>query len=152
MIIAIPMTKGEIAVHFTKAETVAFFDKEGASVAHFENPALQENCEGKAKMVELMKAQNANCVLVKNVGQRMLGRLLANGIEVRKTNSAPLTLKSLNQLPLENYEQLISPDQGSRSPLFETKRAQGKTCCGSDPSTGYQKQKKCGSSGKGCCH
>jgi predicted Fe-Mo cluster-binding NifX family protein len=86
MITAIPMNDDRIANHFTKANYLVFLDERGIEINRIDNPALAANCAGKQKMVGLLAEQQVDRIVVRNIGERMLGKLLARQFAVYQTN------------------------------------------------------------------
>ncbi|MBV7314706.1 NifB/NifX family molybdenum-iron cluster-binding protein [Shewanella sp. NIFS-20-20] len=83
--LAIPISRDHMASHFTKAKTIALYDSHGA-ISQFDNPAIDPNaksgCAAKKAMLNLIKRQGAKAIIVQNIGERMLGKLLSAGIAV----------------------------------------------------------------------
>ena len=86
MITAIPMIDDRVANHFTKANCLVFLDERGVEINRVDNPALAANCAGKQKMVDLLAEQQVERIVVRNIGEQMLGKLLARQFVVYQTD------------------------------------------------------------------
>lgn len=107
MIFAIPYQNERIAGHFSKADTFVFTDKQQSTTK--ENPALNSsNCGGKKDLLALLKSQKTNTVLVRNIGQKMLAKLLNADIRVFRTSNRI----SLDTLQLSELTELTNASQG----------------------------------------
>lgn len=106
---AVMLSQGRLAAHFTRAEQLQIMSPEGAVLATLPNPAAGEGCSGKQALLAVLKAHRVSRVLVRNLGERMLGRLLASGLQVMQCRSArlpwPQLLVSSNLLPLTQISQ-----------------------------------------------
>lgn len=106
---ALMLSQGRLAAHFTRAEQLQIMSPEGAVLATLPNPAAGEGCSGKQALLAALKAHRVSRVLVRNLGERMLGRLLASGLQVMQYRSArlpwPQLLASSNLLPLTQISQ-----------------------------------------------
>ncbi|BDM65586.1 hypothetical protein NFHSH190041_30380 [Shewanella sp. NFH-SH190041] len=87
MIIAVPMSRNRLARHFTKAGQIAFYDGDHQLLALLDNPAQAGGCAAKKAMLNLIKAKGTDLVLVDEIGERMLGKLLACGAAVSRCDS-----------------------------------------------------------------
>lgn len=86
MITAIPVTKEHISGHFTKAESFIFINAEGRIVCHHINPAREGGCAEKKALLNMLQRQNAQRVIVRHIGERMLESCsLANCLSSRPT-------------------------------------------------------------------
>ena len=74
IITAIPMNDDHIAGHFAKAERFVFVDEQGSTLAEIANPVAGNEC--KSALAELLQAQGARRIVLKNIGSKMLGKLL----------------------------------------------------------------------------
>ena len=86
MITAIPVNDDRVANHFTKASHLVLVDERGVELSRTENPALGAYCSGKRKLVDLLVQQQVSRVVVRNIGERMLGKLLGHQIAVYQTD------------------------------------------------------------------
>ena len=83
MITAIAMKEDRIASHFTKADRFIFMDQNGEIKAQKNNPAVNNvNCSGKNEILALLKGENIDQVIVRNIGQQILAKLLEKGFAV----------------------------------------------------------------------
>ncbi|GLR74604.1 NifB/NifX family molybdenum-iron cluster-binding protein [Aliivibrio sifiae] len=107
MIFAIPYQNERIAGHFSKAEAFIFTDKIN-SIAR-SNPALNNNsCNGKKSILTLLQEQQTDVVLIRNIGQKILAKLLNANIRVFRTSGR----MSLDTLQLSELTELTDPSQG----------------------------------------
>ncbi|WP_378080507.1 hypothetical protein ACFU5E_15275 [Aeromonas bestiarum] len=97
---ALMLSQGRLAAHFTRAEQLQIMSPEGAVLATLPNPAAGEGCSGKQALLAALKAHRVS---------RVLGRLLASGLQVMQYRSArlpwPQLLASSNLLPLTQISQ-----------------------------------------------
>lgn len=135
MIIAVPVSRGRLARHFTKAKQIAFYHADfNASEFHLsetlDNPACGGNCADKKAMLNLIKSKGANMVLVDMIGERMLGKLLDTGAIIAQGDSSSELMDVLNQCQRQEFY-LTSAAQGRRSLNHEKKGGCGGGCgCG----------------------
>ena len=126
MIIAMPMSRGRLAAHFTKAQRIGFFNEYHHLITSFDNPALEGGCSAKKAMLTLIVEQKTDIVIVQQIGERMLGKLLDAGMSVSKgdnTNSIESLLTATSDLNLR----LLDASQGRSSLNHEKKGG----CCSS---------------------
>nr|WP_321238608.1 NifB/NifX family molybdenum-iron cluster-binding protein [uncultured Tolumonas sp.] len=129
MITAIPMNKDHVASHFTKADSFVFLDDNGQILGERNNPALDANCAGKSQLLALLKAENAQRIIVRNIGERMLGKLLESQFDVFQTQCGRQSATELSSEKANLLTQLTSPSQGRQSRHFEEKQASGGCGC-----------------------
>ena len=129
MITAIPMNKDRVASHFTKADSFVFLDDNGQILRERINPALDANCAGKSQLLALLKAENAQRIIVRNIGERMLGKLLESQFDVFQTQCGRQSATELSSEKANLLIQLTSPSQGRQSLHFEEKKASGGCGC-----------------------
>lgn len=130
MIIAVPLSRGRLARHFTKAKTIAFYNEDFELLETLENPAIAGGCAAKKAMLDLIKNKGSNCVLVDMIGERMLGKLLATGAIISKGNSSH-KLEDVLTACLSPEYQLTHASQGRASINHEKKGGCGGGCsCG----------------------
>ena len=127
MIIAMPMSRGRLAGHFTKAPRIGFYNEYHHLVTSFDNPALAGGCSAKKAMLDLIKQQKTDVVMVQHIGERMLGKLLAAGISVSKGDSA-LSIEQLLDQSTDTTCRLLDASEG-RSSLNHLKKG---GCCGGE--------------------
>lgn len=151
MKIAFPYQKDMVANHFCKAGEFCCWDLElPQQRLEFANPSTDENCAGHQLIVQRMVDFGVSTVIVRQIGQRMLSRLLNASIHVWQLNR-PLLAQDLN-LYQHDWSQvataLTQAEQGRESVKFKQKHSQ----CGSH----CQSEKKCCETehhhGHGHCH
>ncbi len=150
MIIAIPINDDRIANHFTKARQFAFFDPDGHCKATIANPALNANCQGKDALIDLLKQQGTTRVMVRQIGERILAKLLDNQFAVLQTQSSRQPITSILRNP-HQCQSLTSPSQGRPSANFAHKHTQ-QSEDGDQHPHGHPHSHKNRSSGCGCGH
>lgn len=111
MIIAVPLSRDRLASHFTKAKEIAFYNEQQQLIARFDNPALAGSCSAKKAMLNLIKDQGTSIVLVEEIGQRILGKLLAAGISVSRCNRK-MELTELFSAAIDLSRRLVDAEQG----------------------------------------
>ena len=113
------------------------------------NPALGADCSGKRNLIDLLVQQRVSRVIVRNIGEQMLGKLLRHQIAVYQTNCGRRLLTEMSDPSTSDLIELNKPEQGRQSFNHEAK---GKKCCNSEGNT----TKNCCSQthhGNGrCCH
>lgn len=130
MIIALPLSRGKLAKHFTKAPQIAFYNAEHQLIETRDNPAMEGGCAAKKAMLNLIKAKGSTLVLVDQIGERMLGKLLATGAVISKGDSA-LPLEQVLATSHDNAKFLTSASQGRPSLNHAKKGGCGGGCgCG----------------------
>lgn len=132
MITAIPVNDDRVANHFTKASHLVLVDERGVELSRTENPALGADCSGKRKLVDLLVQQQVSRVVVRNIGERMLGKLLGHQIAVYQTDCGRRLFTELCDPDTRVLTELNKPEQGRQSFHHEAK---GKKCCHSDGNT-----------------
>ncbi|WP_434362140.1 hypothetical protein NF212_18265 [Parasalinivibrio latis] len=104
--------RGEcLAGHFSKAAELAIFDSTGSLTKRLPNPARESGCANKKVVFDLIAEQNVHRIIVRNIGQKMLGKLLAMNVDVFKSSSM-LDADSLADLDLAKLLPLTSAAQG----------------------------------------
>ncbi|SQI35641.1 Dinitrogenase iron-molybdenum cofactor [Leminorella richardii] len=151
MITAIPVTKEHISGHFTKAESFIFINAEGRIVCHHINPAREGGCAEKKALLNMLQRQNAQRVIVRHIGERMLGKLLSRELSVFKTHSGNIDVQALCAAHLEGFTPLTDAQQGKRSPNYETKKAVGGGCGCSHEGSEHDHGDCHHDGGKRCC-
>ncbi|WP_354623573.1 NifB/NifX family molybdenum-iron cluster-binding protein [Psychromonas sp. MME2] len=135
---AIPMKDDRIASHFTKADHFIFLDKNGSIQTTKKNPAFGADCCGKSALHKLLTTEQTQRVIVRNIGQRSLAKLLQAGIQVLQAESGHFDSDIFNT---NGLIELIDAQQG-REPL--THRAKKTNCCGDSQEPKHHHGK--------CCH
>lgn len=147
MITAIPMKDDRVASHFTKADSFVFLDDSGEVVATKANPALNATCSGKADLLEMLKMERTEQIIVRNIGERMLGKLLENQFSVFQTNCGRQDAKTLMQS--SHLAPLTDVTQGRQSFNYQVKQAQGGCGCHHESDENHE---KCCSAKDHSCH
>jgi predicted Fe-Mo cluster-binding NifX family protein len=131
MIIALPISRGRLASHFTKAQQVHFYDENHQLLLSIPNPALGGNCQDKKALLEAIRAQKTSIVVVQHIGERMLGKLLDAGISVSRGDNQ-LSIATLLAQSKEVNLRLTQASQGRASLKHLAKDG----CCGAKGSCG----------------
>ncbi len=131
MITAIPMNEDRIASHFSKAKVFMFLNTEGVETKLSVNPALNSNCAGKQALIELLQAQGAERIIVRNIGQQMLNKLMGANIRVYQIERGHEDLSSLAAAADEALTPIteVSPEHISFQQRLR-RRQQKSSCCG----------------------
>jgi len=131
MITAIPMKAGKISKHFKKAPQFLFLNQAGQFVGQLTNPAHPVSAKGCSSTKELMtefQRRQVNRVVVRNIGERMLKRLLSHDLEVWQTTSSQVELASLAADENDPLLRLERQEQGRASANYMEKRS-NEGCC-----------------------
>lgn len=134
---AVPMQDDRIASHFTKADHFVFLDDKGAIKSTKSNPAIDADCSGKSALHKLLIDEKAQRVIVRNIGQRSLAKLLAKGLQVFQTKSGLFDSQMLTDN--RHLTPLVHAEQGRVSTQHHAKKGD---CC-SDSSKSNKGQGKC---------
>ena len=118
---ALMLSQGLLAGHFTRAEQLQILNPEGNVIATLANPAAAEGCHGKQALLDALAHYQVGQVVVRNIGERMLSRLLAANIRVLQCRSARLPLPAL--LAPANLQPLTEASQGRPSRRHQSKSA-----------------------------
>ncbi|ATL93212.1 hypothetical protein CK911_10570 [Aeromonas sp. CU5] len=118
---ALMLSQGLLAGHFTRAEQLQILSPEGSIITTLANPATAEGCHGKQGLLDALAHHQVGQVVVRNIGERMLGRLLAANIRVLQCRSARLPLPAL--LAPANLQLLTDASQGRPSRRHQSKAA-----------------------------
>lgn len=118
---ALMLSQGLLAGHFTRAEQLQILSPEGSVIATLANPAAAEGCHGKQGLLDALAHHQVGQVVVRNIGERMLGRLLAANIRVLQCRSTRLPLPAL--LAPANLQPLTEASQGRPSRRHQSKSA-----------------------------
>jgi len=116
---ALMLSQGLLAGHFTRAEQLQILSPEGNVIATLANPAAAEGCHGKQALLDALTHHQVGQVVVRNIGERMLSRLLAANIRVLQLRSARLSLPAL--LAPANLQPLTEASQGRPSRRYQSK-------------------------------
>ncbi len=123
MITAIPVENNRISNHFSRAVEFVFINEEGKPIKRQPNPILSaEGCKSSAKrmLIEKIVQEKPDRIIVRDLGECMLRKLLVNELKVFKTSASAL-FENLN----ENLEPLTEASQGRIS-----HHDQSDGCCG----------------------
>ena len=166
----IPVSNDRIASHFTKAERFIVINDQGQKTNTQVNPALNNHdCSAKKMIIELFKTEKVKRVIVRNIGQRILGKLLANDMLVFKsdvnyidnavvlddTHSYLTALTSVEEgRPSLNHEKKGADcgchDNASENNVDSHGSGKRQRCCDKQ---GHNPKRHGKSTGKGkCCH
>ncbi|WED21328.1 dinitrogenase iron-molybdenum cofactor [Vibrio sp. JC009] len=132
MIYAIPTNSDTVANHFMKASQFALVDENNAVIKCVESPAAgaKSSCADKSSAIKLLKEMKPDAVIVRNIGERSLGKLLSAGIRVMQVNTRT-ALASATQAELT---ELTEASQGRPSVNHEKKggcsHSDGSSCGG----------------------
>jgi predicted Fe-Mo cluster-binding NifX family protein len=148
MITAVPVSQDRIAGHFTKADSFIFINAEGRIVCHHYNPAKEEGCAGKNHLLSLFNRQKVSRVIARNIGERMLGKLLALNVDVFQVNGSQLDIASLSAAASDGMTPLVEASQGRRSSNYHDKKASGGCGCHSE---GHEEGHECSHEKGHCC-
>ncbi len=118
---ALMLSQGLLAGHFTRAEQLQILSPEGSIITTLANPAAAEGCHGKQALLDALAHHQVGQVVVRNIGERILGRLLAANIRVLQCRSARLPLPAL--LAPANLQLLTDASQGRPSRRHQSKSA-----------------------------
>ena len=149
MVIAMVVNEDQLANHFAKAKGIAFYNEQYELISVSENPAAEGSCcGGKKAALTLLKEMNTKQILVRNIGQRMLARLLDAGIRVYQSSTGGDAVSLLIHRDIHCSE-LTAAEQGRISP----KHADGHKCQGhSGDGDGGCSHDHGNGNEKGCCN
>lgn len=111
---AILLSRGRPSAHVSRAEQLQIVSPAGEVLATMSNPANGEGCRGKQALLATLQAHAVTQVLVRNIGEHMLGRLLDAGISVWQYRSEHLDLSAAHLQPLTDASQ-ASPSRRKAS-------------------------------------
>ncbi|MBK5073522.1 hypothetical protein I2492_10480 [Budviciaceae bacterium CWB-B4] len=153
MITAVPISHDRIAGHFTKADSFIFINGEGRVVCHHINPARESGCAGKKALLNLLGKQKTERVITRNIGERMLGKLLDRNLAVFQIDHSQLDTQILGASENLPLTALTDSSQGRRSVNYETKKESGGCGChhGEEHETGEKTEGCHQHGGKRCC-
>ncbi|MGN5046658.1 NifB/NifX family molybdenum-iron cluster-binding protein [Aeromonas sp. 23P] len=77
-------------------------------------------------MAELLQAQGARRIVLKNIGSKMLGKLLGSGLAVYQASQGRLAMADMLSNESGNLTELTSAEQGSASRCAEGAGHHGK--------------------------
>lgn len=122
MIIAIPTQNNWVAGHFTKAPEFSIFDSQTHTLTHYPSP-ISEDSQGKPKkLIDWLAQFNVDTILVKNIGTKMLGKLLQQGLTVKQVKARISVADSIDQF--DHWEEMTDAGQGRPSRAHSCKHQQ----------------------------
>lgn len=148
--IVIPLSRGRLAGHFTKAKELAFYDNKHNHRFTLDNPAAAGgNCAAKKAMLQLIKDKGGRIVLVDQIGERMLGKLLDGGISVCRPGKESSDIAALLVAASDIQLRLTSAAAGRPSLKHQAKGGCGGGCGCHGDEHGHEAEAK-GGCGGGC--
>ena len=126
--------------HDSAADSFVFLNENGDVLSRKANPALNANCSGKKDLLAMLLAENAKRVIVRNIGERILGKLLESQFAVFQTNCGRQNVQQLVSAQADKLTQMTSPSQGRQSLNYEAKQANGGCSCEHD---GHEPHQSC---------
>lgn len=131
MIYAIPNDGERVANHFVKAPYIAIYSDTGGLLKKLANIASmpQAGCKAKSRLIQSLQEYQVDAVLVRNIGERALGKLLNNGTQVFKLS----TRSSLEDVLGVPRILITEVTQGRPSANHSKKGGCGGCGCGSKP-------------------
>lgn len=89
MIYAIPNDGERVASHFVKAPYIAIYSDSDGLLKNLANIASmpQAGCKAKSQLIQSLQEYKVDAVLVRNIGERALGKLLSSGKQVFKLST-----------------------------------------------------------------
>ncbi|PWF73355.1 dinitrogenase iron-molybdenum cofactor [Vibrio sp. T9] len=129
MIYAIPNDGERVANHFVKAPYIAIYSDTDGMLKNLANIASmpQAGCNAKSQLIQSLQEYNVDAVLVRNIGERALAKLLRSGTQVFRLS----TRSSLEDVLAVPREPLIEPSQGRPSNNHKKNAHKPKGGCGS---------------------
>lgn len=158
MTTAIPVSRNKLSCHFSKSEQFILQHPVDKQLKQFENPANQDGCSGKSALLEQLQQHQVEKILVSQIGNRMLGRLLDAGFRVFQIAESARQVSPETLFERDDHIELTTASQGKNCPTFEKKHAEGKgKCCshaghkhhGQHGAVMHPERKRC--AGKGSC-
>ncbi|MFM2477470.1 NifB/NifX family molybdenum-iron cluster-binding protein [Celerinatantimonas sp. MCCC 1A17872] len=147
MKIAFPFQKDMVANHFCKAGDFCCWDLDDSqNHIAFTNPSTNDDCAGHQLIVERLVDFGVSTVLVRQIGQRMLSRLLDKSISVWQLKG-PLAAQDLAQYQ-QHWEQvataLTEVSQGRESVKFAQKHSCSDGCGAKQTCAEHEHHHGCG--------
>ncbi|PWI34529.1 dinitrogenase iron-molybdenum cofactor [Vibrio albus] len=125
MIYVIPHSRDNVANHFMKARKFTFLNDDNTVIKTVDSPAAgNSSCSDKSKAIKLIQEMKVDAVILHNIGERSLGKLLNAGIRVFQLQENASVSNALNSPVTE----LTDVKQARPSHNHEKK---GGSCCGS---------------------
>lgn len=128
-ITAIPLLNdGSLSGHFARALRFALYSPQGEHLSDLALPPLSDegHCQRNHAVLLQLKQQGVNRVVVRRIGQKMLGKLLAAGLRVYQANRRAMPEALLNA----ELTELTSAEQGSVGPNQRASKSHGGHCSG----------------------
>lgn len=151
MNIALPTLGDKLSNHFVRAELFHYFSPAADQLGQFVNPTLNSSCEGRQQLIEQFKALNIDTLMLRNIGQNMLARLLAEGFtiwQVKGNQPLKAITASLSE-PHKIATQLTDVSQARPSVNAIKAKGQSHHCCRHN---GQQTESHCDHRGQHCHH
>lgn len=128
MIYAIPNDGERVANHFLKAPYIAIYSDTDGMLQNLANIAAmpQSGCKAKSQLIQSLHDYNVDAVLVRNIGERALEKLLSSGKQVFRLSMR----SSLEDVLGVSKTQLTQASQGR--PSINHQKKGGCGSCGSD--------------------
>ncbi|ENO8974983.1 NifB/NifX family molybdenum-iron cluster-binding protein [Vibrio parahaemolyticus] len=128
MIYAIPNDGERVANHFVKAPYIAIYSDTDGMLKNLANIAAmpQAGCKAKSQLIQSLQDYNVEAVLVRNIGERALEKLLHSGKQVFRLS----TRSSLEDVLAVPREPLTDASQGRSSTNHQKKGGCGSCGCG----------------------
>lgn len=141
MIYAIPNRDNTISNHFMKAPQFALLDSQSLTIDMVLNPAdkPEASCHDKKSIITLIAEKKADAVVVRNIGERALGKLLSSGLRVFQI-AQKTTLETVLSTPMA---ELTHSSQGRPSVNHQNK---GGCCSGGCDCGNHSSDNKCSGS------
>ncbi|MFY0989756.1 NifB/NifX family molybdenum-iron cluster-binding protein [Halomonas sp. C05BenzN] len=113
MVLAVPMnTQGRVSGHLGKAPHLLVLDDHEAR--RIDNPMDAGTCSGRCKLLEALEQAGVTHLLVRQIGQRTLGRFLRAGLKVYRLPRGMTARPERGDIP-EGAEELVAAAQGRPS-------------------------------------
>lgn len=128
-ITAIPLlSDGSLSGHFARALRFALYNPQGEHLSDLALPPLSDegHCRRNHVLLLQLKQQGVNRVVVRRIGQKMLGKLLAAGLRVYQANRRAMPEALLRA----DLTELTYAEQGSVGPNQRSPKHQGEHCAG----------------------
>ncbi|PFG57756.1 putative Fe-Mo cluster-binding NifX family protein [Vibrio sp. ES.051] len=128
MIYAVPNDGERVANHFVKAPYIAICSDTDGILKNLVNIASmpQSGCHAKSQLIQSLQEYNVDAVLVRNIGERALEKLLRDGTQVFRL----LTRSSLEDVLGVSRERLTDRSQGRPSTNHKKKGGCDSCRCG----------------------
>lgn len=149
MITVIPIHKNHLAGHFTKAELFQFVDDKGIVVGSCVNPLLGTACAEKHNLLSIFESYQVDRIIVWNIGERMLDKLISKSMRVYKALNPRQTLDEFAYSATENLMELTVSSQGRPSRNYDAKQKTKSDCCCESQS---DSSSCCGRKSTSSCH